>query len=124
MSKIQFGKPYLQIVRRVQKYELHGVAFVEGFEKTVGLTFECHYRRNCMLTTDDLYQAKEVYRFFSDLLKGYSEKKSGLRKGYLGLFMDWTIVEGKVDEALDIIEKAMGSDWKQAFQTILSVHEK
>jgi hypothetical protein len=33
-------------------------------------------------------------------------------------------VKAKKDEALLKIEKTMGSDWKDAFETMLSVYEK
>lgn len=125
LSKVEFGKPHLQGVRRVQKYELHGVAFVKGYEKTVGFTFASHYWRNCILKMDDLYQSKEVYKFFSNLLEGYSERESGLRKhSFDSLCSEWTLTEGKVQEVLSRIEKAIGTDWKKAFKTILFVHEK
>ena len=124
MSKIEFGKPHLRRVRRVQKFELDAVAFVEGYEKTVRFSFECRYLRNCVLKMEDLYQAKEVYSFFNNLLKDYSEKESGMRKSYSTIWVEWNIAEGRVQEVLDRIEEAMGTDWKEAFKTILSVYEK
>jgi len=64
LANIEFGEPYLRRVKRVAKYELDGVAFVEGYEKTVGFTFECHNVRFWKLEMEDLYQAKELYHFF------------------------------------------------------------
>jgi len=124
LSKIEFGKPYLRKVRRVIEYELDGLAFVEGYEKTVGFTFECGYSgRNWRLTMEDLYQSKEVYNFFNNLLKDYSEEELGIRKSIMGLYAEWNIVEGRVQDVLERIGETMGNEWKEAFKTIISVYE-
>jgi hypothetical protein len=44
LSGSEFGKPYLRGVKFVRKYELDGVAFVEGYDKTVGFTFHSGYQ--------------------------------------------------------------------------------
>jgi hypothetical protein len=35
LPEIEFCNPHLRKVRRVIEYELHGIAFVKGYEKTV-----------------------------------------------------------------------------------------
>lgn len=123
MPKIEFGEPHLRGVKRVIKYELDGVAFVEGYEKTVGFTFECCSRKNWRLVMEDLYQAKDVYNFFRNLFKECSEKEYGVQKS-LTLYAEWDVVEGRMQELLDKIEKTMGSNWKNAFKTLISVYER
>lgn len=96
MSKIEFSEPHLRRVRRVIEYELDGVAFIEGYEKTVKITFECGYSpTNLRLTMEDLYQAKEVYNFFKTLFRDYSKKGGGMTKTILGLYAEWDIAEEK-----------------------------
>jgi len=123
LSKIDFGNPYLQKVKLVRKYELKGVAFVEGYEKTVGFTFHSGYPGNLSLEMDDLYQAKDVYRLFRNLFRDFS-KESGMQKCFSTLAVEWNIVEAKKEEILLGIEKAMGSDWKDSFKIILSVYKE
>jgi DUF917 family protein len=69
LSGIEFGKPYLQAVRLVRKYELEGVAFVEDYDKTVSFTFHSAHLGNLNLMIENLYQAREVYHFFRNLSK-------------------------------------------------------
>lgn len=113
MSEIEFSKPHLQRVKRVQKYELDGVAFVKGYEKPVRLTFECRGTNNFSLEMEALYQAKEVSKFISKLLKNCA-KDLGMRDSFPALYAEWEIEEGLMKEALDRIEKAIGNDWKEA----------
>ena len=110
-------------VKRVQEYELHGVAFVEGYEKSVGFAFECPSRGKCELTMEDLYQANEVYKLFRKLFDDYSKERLGLQKSLSALVAEWNIAEGQMRGILDRIEKAMGTDWKEAFKTIIYVHK-
>jgi hypothetical protein len=124
LSKIDFGKPYLQRVKLVRAYELNGVVFVEGYDKPVGFTFHSAYSGNVTLIIENVYQARDVYYFFRKLFKDCTNQESGLSKSVLGLSVNWDMVKAKKDEALLKIEKAMGSDWKDAFGTILSVYEK
>jgi len=125
LRDIEFGEPQLRRVRRVIKYELDGVAFVKGYEKTIGFTFECSYSgKNWRLKMEDLYQAKELYQFFNKLLENCLESNSGLSKFYSTLHAEWVISEGKIQEALNRIERVMGVAWKDAFKTLISVWER
>lgn len=101
LSKIEFSEPRLRRVRRVIEYELDGVAFIEGYEKTVKITFECHSPTNLRLTMEDLYQAKEVYNFFKTLFRDYSKKSGGMTKTILGLYVEWNMAEEKLQGMLD-----------------------
>lgn len=123
MSDIQFGEPRLRRVRRVIEYELDGVAFVKESEKTVGFTFECGYI-TWRLKMEDLYQARDVWRFFDKLLEGCFESKSGLWKSFSTLHAEWILLEEKIQEVLNRIEKVMGVAWKDAFKTLISVWKK
>lgn len=122
MPKIEFGKPHLRTVKRVQKFELKGVAFVKGYEKAVGFTFECGYVNYCKMKIDTLYQANEVYKFFSTLFKNCSEE-TGMQKSNSTLSVEWNIADGRLQEVLDRIETAMGTDWKESFKTIFFVYK-
>ena len=110
-------------VKRVQEYELHGVAFVEGYEKPVGFAFECRSRGKCELTMEDLYQANEIYKLFRKLFDDYSKERLGLQKSLSALVAEWNIAEGQIQGILDRIEKAMGTDWKEAFKTVIYVYK-
>jgi hypothetical protein len=119
VSKIKFGAPCLREVRLVRKYELEGVAFVEGYEKAVSFTFHSGHSGNLSLRIEDVCQAKEVYDFFRELLG-----KAGMNKSIGWLFVEWN-VSGKNREAILLnIEKSMSTEWKNAFRTILSVYDK
>ena len=112
MVKIEFGDPSFRVVRRVCKYELEGVAFVEGYEKTVGFSFEFHVGR-LSLRIEDVYPAKEVYYFFKKLFDQYSTETEGLRKG---LYTSWNIKKEMLKETVNEIEKVLGKKWKEAFK--------
>lgn len=115
MAKIEFGDPSLRVVRRVCKYELRGVAFVEGYDKTVGFSFEFHVGR-LSLRIEDVYPAKEVYYFFKKLFDQYSSKTEGLTKG---LYTSWNMKEEMLKETVNEIEKVLGSKWKEAFKKMM-----
>jgi hypothetical protein len=123
MPKVDLGKPYLRTVRLVRKYELAGVAFVEGYEKTVSFTFHSGSPEKLSLQMEDLYQAKYVYDYFRSLFKNCADEESGMQKS-LGLFVEWTVTKAKQETTLSKIENAIGADWRDAFRTILSVYEK
>jgi len=124
LSKIDFGKPYLQRVKLVRKYELKGVAFVEGYDKTVSFIFYSAHSGNLSLAIEDLYQAKYIYDFFRKLFKEYANEETGMIKTGLWLSVEWNITKANQKVALLKIEKTMGSDWKIALRTIMSVYEK
>lgn len=124
MPEIEFSNPHLRKVRRVIEYELHGVAFVKGYEKTVGFTFECQSAKNWRLIFEDLYQAKDVYYFFRNLFKNCLDEDLGMQKSFSTLYTEWMITERHLQEVLDRIEKAMGSNWRDAFKTLITVYEK
>lgn len=115
MTKIEFGDPSLRVVRRVCKYELRGIAFVEGYDKTVGFSFEFHVGR-LSLRMEDVYPAKEVYYFFMKLLNQYSSETEGLTKG---LYTSWNMKEEMLKETVDEIEKVLGNKWKEAFKRMM-----
>lgn len=121
MSEIEFGTPLLRNVKRAQKYELKGVAFIQGCEP-VGFTFECRHHGNCTLTMDALFQANQVYKFFRKLLTNYANEL-GLQKFGSDLYAEWNIADGQMLGVLDEIEKAMGGSWKTAFKTMFYVYE-
>ena len=123
MPKVEFGKPYLRTVRLVRKHELIGVAFVEGYEKTVSFTFYSGHSENLSLEMEDLYQAKYVYDYLRSLFRNCADDESGMRKS-LGLFVEWTVKKAKQEAVLSKIENTMGTDWRDGFRTILSVYEK
>ena len=100
MPDVEFGLPHLRRTGRVIKYELEGVAFIEGYEKTVGFTFECR-GRNWSLVIEDLYQSKDVYNFFNKLFKNCLEYNRGISKSMLGLSAEWRIAEDKIQEEFD-----------------------
>lgn len=123
MPKIEFSEPHLRKVKRVIEYELDGVAFIEGYEKTVGFTIECGYSpTNLRLKMEDLYQAKEVYNFFKNLLKNYSKESKGITKTLSRLYTEWYIDKEKLRDMLDKVSEIMGDKWKGAFTTIVSVY--
>ena len=115
MIKIEFGDPSLRVVRRVCKYVLRGVAFVEGYDKTVGFSFEFYVGR-LSLRIEDVYPAKEVYYFFKKLFDQYSSKTEGLTKG---LYTCWNMKEEMLKETVDEIEKVLGNKWKEAFKKMM-----
>lgn len=119
MHKIDFGKPYLRIVHLVRKYELDGVAFVEGFDKTVGFTFYSQTSSNLNLELADQYQSRYVYLFFVELFKEYAKTESGLSRY---MHVDWELT-GEKEIILTKIEEKMNSDWKKAFATLFSAHK-
>jgi hypothetical protein len=124
LPKIEFGEPHLRKVKRVIEYELDGVAFIEGYEKTMGFTFECGYSpTNIRLTMDDLYQAKELYNFFKNFFNDYSKKSEGMTKTFSSLRTEWDIEEAKLQDMLDKVSEIMGDKWKNAFRTIVSVYK-
>ncbi len=128
LSKIEFGKPDLRTTRRVSRYELFGVAFVEGYEKTVDFTFESAYLGNLSLTMEDVYQALYVYRLFVKLFENYVDSKPCSKSGNLSksisrLHIEWCLAETKIEDALLSIEKTMSSEWKNAFKTMFSVYQ-
>ena len=119
MTKIGFGDPSLRVVRRVCRYELRGVAFVEGYEKTVGFSFEFHVGR-LSLRLDDVYPAKDVYFFFKKVFDQYSTETEGLTKG---LYTSWNMKEGMLKDTIDEIEKVLGIKWKEAFKKMMTDRE-
>jgi hypothetical protein len=122
LPKIEFGYPRLYSVKRKRKWMLEGVAFVEGFDKAVGFVFHSGHSGNLSLELEDLYQAKDVYNFFKGFLIDISFE-SGLSKSFSKLYSEWNGVDDR-EEILQRIEKAMGSNWSNAFLTILSVYDK
>jgi hypothetical protein len=108
----------------VREYESDDVAFVEGYDKTVGFTFHSGYLGNLSLKIENVHQAKDVYDFFGNLFRDHTDEESGMSKSLSRLYGDWDIAKAKIEEVLLRIEKAMGSDWKDAFRTIISVYEK
>jgi len=122
MPKIEFSEPHLRRVRRVIQYELEGVAFIEGCEKTVRFVLECGYSAtNLRLTMEDMYQAKELYNFFKNLLRDYLKETKGMTKTLSGLYTEWEIAEEKLQDMLDNVGEAMGNKWKESLRTIISV---
>ena len=79
---------------------------------------------NLSLKIEDVHQAKDVYDFFGNLFRDHTDEESGMSKSLSRLYGDWDIAKAKIEEVLLRIEKAMGSDWKDAFRTIISVYEK
>lgn len=119
LSEVKFGDPYLHPVKLVRKYELKGVAFVEGYEKPIDFTFHSGHSGNLSLRIEAAYQAKDVYDFFKGLFG-----KSGMNKTMEWLFVEWDILKGNREAVLLNIEKTMNVEWKDAFRTILCVHDK
>lgn len=117
MTKIHFGDPSLRTVRRVCRYELHGVAFVEEYDKTVWFSFEFHVGM-LSLRMEDAYPAKEVYYFFKKLFDRYSSETEGLTKG-LGLYTSWNMKEEMLKETVNEIEKVLGNKWKEVFKKMM-----
>jgi hypothetical protein len=124
LTKIEFGKP------NFRDGEIDGVAFVEGYEKTVGFTLSvgsgASSLGNLRLSIDDLYQAIYVYKFFVKLSENYIGGKSynnsgSMRKFSTGLFIQWDLAETKIDDVLLNVKKAMGLDWKNALGALFSV---
>ncbi len=46
MAKITFGEPNLITVRRVIQYEIRGVAFIEGYDRSVAFTSDSAMMRS------------------------------------------------------------------------------
>ena len=121
MPKIEFSAPHLRKVRRVIEYEVDGIAFIEGYEKTVGFTFEFGYSpNNLRLEIEDLYQAKELYFFFKQLFKGLVKKTQAF-KSMGRLLVEWEFAEGKLEEMLQRVKEAMGKEWEEALRKMMSV---
>ncbi len=118
MVNIQFGDPNLRPVKRVVKYELHGVAFIEGHEEPVGFVFE-YYAKTMSLKMEALYQAKELCKFFNDLFKDYALKHSGVSKSYSTLLSDWQIDESKLKELIKRVSEVTDETWSKAFNTMI-----
>jgi hypothetical protein len=124
LFKIEFGDPCLRKVRLARKYELDGVAFVKDFEKTVGFTFYSQITSILSMELDDLFQAKKVYDFFKTLFKDFLDDQPNMGKSLQHLHVEWKLKTENKDELLKKLEQTMGVNWKNAFDTIFSVHEK
>lgn len=124
MYTIDFGDPCLRKVRLARKCELDGVAFVKDFEKTVGFTFYSPFTSSLRMTIDDLFQAKKVYDFFNNLFKNFLDNQPNMSKSLLNLNVEWKLKTENKEDLLKKIEQSMGVNWKNAFDTVFSVHEK
>jgi len=118
LAKIEFGEP------NNSGLKLYGVAFVEGYEKPVGFHIELRAMGFWKLEMEDLYQAKEVYSFFRNLLKNCLRTNLGLSKSFTHLITEIQIAEGKTEEVLDRIEEAMGIEWKDSLKETLTYLKK
>ena len=123
MSEVEFGDPYLHQVSLARKYELKGVAFVKNYEKTVGFTFYSQSVGSLRLTMEDLIQAKKVYDFFKELFKESLIGQPSMSKG-LDLNVEWSLKTENREVLLKKIEQTIGVEWRNAFDTIFSAHEK
>jgi hypothetical protein len=72
---------------------------------------------------EELYQAKEVYGLFKNLLKDYSKESKGITKTLSRLYTEWDIDKEKLQNMLDKVGEIMGNKWKEAFTTIISVYQ-
>ena len=124
LYEIEFGDPCLRKVRLARKYELNGLAFVKDFEKTVGFTFYSQITSSLSMTIDDLFQAKKVYDFFKNLFQDFIDNQPRMSKSLLNLNVEWKLKKENKEDLLKKIEQAMGVNWKNAFDTIFSAHEK
>lgn len=124
MSEVEFGDPCLRQVRLAREFELHGVAFVKNYEKTVGFTFYSQSLDSLSLTMDDLIQAKTVYDFFKKAFKESLATQPSMYKGFSNLNAEWILKTESKETLLKKIEQVMGIEWEKDFGIILSVHEK
>jgi hypothetical protein len=119
---VTFTPPEVISVRRAIGFEIHGVAFVEGYKNPVGLTVEVS-KSNVDMQMSEVFEAKEVYNVLRGLFKNYAENDSGLYKS-VGLNCRWRIKQDKWADLLDSIGKVMGQEWKDAASNVLTEQEK
>ena len=124
LREVEFGDPCLHMTSLVRKYELKGVAFVRDCEKTVGFTFYSHRTGDLGLTMDDLVQAKKAYDFFKELFKESLACQPSMSKGLSDLNVEWSLKIENREVLLKKIEQCMGVEWRTAFNTVFSAHEK
>jgi hypothetical protein len=124
MKNIEFGDPPLLVPKRRNiPYEIHGVAFVEGFKEPVSLVVNVDMRGIQVGMTGN-FQAKEVYKFLREHFKKYSQEESGLSGSFSSLTCSWELVPEKWSEFLIEVEKAIGWGWANAFKTSAESREK
>lgn len=118
MAKITFGEPSFVSVKRVVEFELHGVAFIEGYEKSVGFQIESLGEYTRFMIEDMGVPSKEVYDFFNAILKPRCESHEGLRKSLGTLYTEWRMPKDHLQEMISRLGKAMGSEWQEALRKI------
>jgi len=116
--KIEFGDPFLRGVRRVSKYELDGVASIEGF-KPVNFTFCYAGAGDLRLRMNAFEQSMKLYGFFKEL---FGLSLAPMQGGLGSLNVELKFEIEKKDALLHRIEKDMGIEWRKAFDKILSVY--
>ena len=120
LSEVKFGDPNLHEVRLARKYELDGVAFI--MEKPIGFTFYLQCTGSLSIVMEALEQSKRLYNFFKELFK---EPLAPMKKDSLlsTLNVELSLKTENNEVLLQRIENSMGSEWRKAFDTIISAHE-
>jgi hypothetical protein len=122
---IIFSEPELREVnKRVIKYELRGVAFVDADAEGKGVvrfTFESDYGRGFRLIMDSSYYGKFLYDYFRQRLDAYA-----IRRVPHYHYAAWRVPEEKLKTVIGELSKSMthGKEWGEGFRTILHVYYK
>ena len=75
---------------------------------------------------EDLVQAKKLYDLFKELFKESLTTQPSMSKGLplSTLDVEWSLKTENKEALLKKIDQVMGVEWRKAFNTILSAHEK
>jgi len=119
VARITFGEPSFVSVKRVIEFELHGVAFIEGYERSVGFEIESLGEEARLGIEDMGIASKEMYDFFNATLKPLCKSHEGLRKSLGTLCTGWSIPKDHLEEMISKLGEAMGSGWQEALRKIM-----
>ena len=128
LDTFKFGDPDLHTVSTANKYEVHGVAFLND-EKAIGFFFDrCLYfydKVRLSLAIESSNNSKSLYDFFKRIFITSSAPMSKYW-GSLGsdLHIELEFKQENTDVVFRNIEKEMSTEWRKAFDTFFSANKK